>query len=161
MRRLGCLLLSILLTVSVAGCGQQAQKQENLTGTLEEIMDQVYENAELSQDFRDAMQDFARSEITADDAEYLIGTADIDFAEALISTPMINVAAYQCILIRMNDGADIEAAKEKILANADPRKWICVEAESTVVEINGDVILFIMGDAANTAALKDSFLQLK
>ena len=78
-----------------------------------------------------------------------------------MSTPMINVVAYQCILIRMNDGADIEAAKEKILANADPRKWICVEAESTVVENNGNVILFIMGDAANTAALKDSFLQLK
>lgn len=161
MRRLKYLLLGIFMVVSLAGCGKQAQEQNNLSGTLDEIMDQVYENAELDQDFRNSMQDFMRSEILPEDAEYIIGTGDIDYAEAVISAPMINAVAYQCILIRMNEGADMEAAEEKILAAADPRKWVCVEAESTIVENNGDVILFVMGDAANSAALKDSFLQLK
>lgn len=158
MRRLICVWLSVCM-VMLGGCGKQAP--EKLSGTLDEIMDQVYEKAELNQDFRDSMKDFMRSEIAKEDAEFIIGTADVDYAEAVISTSMVNVVAYQCILIRMNEGADIEAAKEKIASSADPRKWICVEAESTVVENNGDVILFVMGDAAVTSALKDSFMQLK
>lgn len=161
MRRLSCLLLSIFMAISLAGCGNQGREGENLSGTLDEIMNQMYENAELEQDFRDSIQDFMSAEIAPEDAEYIIGTADVDYAEALISAPMINAVAYQCILIRMKEGADMEAAKEKIRAGADPRKWVCVEAESTVVENNGDVILFVMGDAVNAAALKDSFLQLK
>ena len=37
-------------------------------------------------------------------------------------------------------------AKKLLEENADPAKWICVEAESVVVENVGDVILFIMAD---------------
>lgn len=161
MRKFICLFLSLCIVAAATGCSGKTKEPENLTGTLEEIMNQMYENAELSQDFRDSMQYFEQSEIAPEDAEYVIGTSDLDYEEALFSAPMMSAVAYQCILLRMNDGADIEASKETILKNADPRKWICVEAESTVVENVGDVILFVMADEETASALQTSFLQLK
>lgn len=84
----------------------------------------------------------------------------MEYAESYYSIPMINVNPYQCILLRLPEGADVEAAKETLLANADPRKWVCVEAESVVVENVGDVILFLMADTATADAIKASFLAL-
>ena len=55
---------------------------------------------------------------------------------------------------------DIEDAKEKIKENANPRKWLCVEAENVVVENNGDLIILIMSDS-KTETLKTNFKKLK
>lgn len=161
MRRLICLFLSLCITAMAAGCTGKVKEPENLTGTLDEIMSRMYENAELTQDFRDSMQYFEQSEIAPEDAEYVIGTSDLNYEEALFSAPMMNAVAYQCILLRMSEGADMEASKEAILKNADPRKWICVEAESTVVENVGDIILFVMAEEEIASALRTSFLQMK
>ena len=62
--------------------------------------------------------------------------------------------------LRLPEGADVEAAKQTISDNADPRKWICVEAESVVVENVGEVILFVMGDTNTTNAIRSAFLAL-
>ena len=90
----------------------------------------------------------------------MIGTADVEYEEGFYSLPMINVVPYQCILLRLPEGADMEAAKQTIADHADPRKWICVEAESVVVENVGDVILFVMGDSQTTNAMSAAFLAL-
>ena len=52
---------------------------------------------------------------------------------------MMSSIAYQCVLLRVSEDQDIEAAKKLLEENADPAKWICVEAESVVVENVGDV----------------------
>ena len=44
--------------------------------------------------------------------------------------------------------------------NANPAKWICVEAESVAVESIGDVILYVMGFDEDVSAIKDAFLAL-
>lgn len=157
----------LLLSLILVSCGKTEgndaageNTEPKLVGSLSEIMDSVYESADLSQDFRDAMAGFEAGEIPAESAEYLIGTADVEYAESYYSIPMINVNPYQCILLRLPEGADVEAAKETLLANADPRKWVCVEAESVVVENVGDVILFLMADTATADAIKASFLAL-
>ena len=134
--------------------------EAKLVGPLSEIMDSVYENADLPQDFRDSMADFDSGEIPEDSAEYLIGTADVEYTEGYYSMPMLNVVPYQCILLRLPEGADIEAAKQTISDHADPRKWICVEAESVIVENVGDVVLFVMGDSPTTNAMRTAFLEL-
>ena len=162
------LILSMFLTaLLITSCGKASEgdaadesTDAHLVGSLSEIMNSVYENADLSQDFRDAMADFDAGEIPAESAEYLIGTADVEYTESYYSVPMISVNPYQCILLRLPEGADMDAAKETILTNADPRKWVCVEAESVVVENVGDVILFVMADTATADAIKASFLAL-
>lgn len=157
------LLITVLILTACGGTGNNSAAEgtePKLVGTLAEIMDSVYENADLSQDFRDSMSDFVSAEIPEESAEYMIGTADVAYDEGLISMSMINVQAYQCILLRLPENADIEAAKQTIADNADPRKWICVEAESVIVENVGDVVLFVMADTDTAEAIRDSFLGL-
>lgn len=157
-------IISALVTVSLllVSCGKAggADSSAELTGPLSEIMDAVYENADLSQDFQNAMADFDSGEIPAESAEYLIGTADVTYDESFYSMPMINVVPYQCILLRLPEDADVEAAKQTLADHADPRKWVCVEAESVVVENVGNVVLFVMGDSQTTNALQTAFLAL-
>lgn len=131
-----------------------------MPATLPEVMDVVYKNAELEQDFRDSMDGFDSGEIPADSAEYLIGTSAVEYTESFYSMPMMNAVAYQCILLRLPEGADVEAAKQTIADNADPRKWVCVEAESVIVENVGDVVLFVMADSKTANALLTAFLAL-
>ena len=64
------------------------------------------------------------------------------------------------MILRVAEGEDVEAAKKLLMDNANPRKWVCVEAESVVVENVGDVILYIMADQATADAVKASFLAL-
>lgn len=161
------IVLSLLITAALlTACGSTGnnsaaiEAEPELVGTLAEIMDSVYKNADLSQDFRDSMSNFVSEEIPADSAEYLIGTADVAYDEGLISMSMINVQAYQCILLRLPEDADIETVKQTIADHADPGKWICVEAESVIVENVGDVILFVMADTETAEALRASFLGL-
>lgn len=155
------IVLSLALTaLLLTACGKTDKKEAELIGSLSEIMDSVYENADLPQDFRDALAGFDSGEIPADSAEYLIGTADVAYDESFYSMPMMNAVAYQCILLRLPEGADVDTAKQTIADHADPRKWICVEAESVVVENVGNVVLFVMGESQVTNALQEAFLAL-
>ena len=96
------LLLSMLVaSMLLVSCGKSGENgsgseetEAKLVGSLSEIMDSVYENADLSQDFRDAMADFDSGEIPAESAEYMIGTADVEYEEGFYSLPMINLSVY-------------------------------------------------------------------
>lgn len=151
------------LSVFLISCGKTGDEETSskLVAPLSEIMDSIYENADLSQDFRDAMADFDSGEIPAESAEYMIGTAEVEYTESFYSMPLINAVPYQCILLRLPEGADVEATKQTIADHADPRKWICVEAESVIVESVGDVVLFVMGDSQTANALQTAFLALE
>lgn len=168
-RLLAILLAGVMVLGTMTACGSKADSTDNvetsanLEGTCSEILTQVYETAELDADFREALTYFANETIPTDDTEmqaYLIGTSEVAFTDSVYSAPMMSSIAYQCILLRLEEGADVEAAKETLLANADPRKWICVEAESVIVENVGDVVMFIMADEPMATAIKDAFLAL-
>lgn len=151
------------LSVFLISCGKTGDEETSskLVAPLSEIMGSIYENADLSQDFRDSMENFDSGEIPAESAEYMIGTAEVEYTESFYSMPLINAVPYQCILLRLPEGADIEAAKQTIADHADPRKWVCVEAESVIVENVGDVVLFVMGDSQTANALQTAFLALE
>ena len=112
-------------------------------------------------DYFSYTDDFENVEITEAEEEYILGTTEIDYTDSVYSAPMMSSIAYQCVLLRVSEDQDIEAAKKLLEENADPAKWICVEAESVVVENVGDVILFIMADKDVADAAKEAFLALK
>lgn len=159
-RKKWILLSLVTAAVLLTSCGKTDKKEAELVGPLSEVMDSLYENADLPQDFRDSLADFSTGEIPAESAEYLIGTTEVAYDESYFSVPMMNVVAYQCILLRLPEGADVDAAKQTIADHADPRKWVCVEAESVIVENVGNVVLFIMGDSQITNAMQEAFLAL-
>lgn len=144
-----CIVLSVFM---MTGCGQ---KEKNIEGSLEEIMTKVYEG--IPEDELPMM--LSNMEITDENIENYLGTKNIDYQEALASESMVGSIAHSVVLVRMADGADIEEAKTLIKEKANPRKWICVEAENVYVESKGNLIILIMsGELADT--IKTNFEQL-
>ena len=139
------LLLVCTTLVSLTGC-----VEKNVEGKLDEIMTKVY--AGLAEDERPMLANINVLEETPDNVEYYIGTTDIEYEEILVSEPMMGSIAHSVALVRMKDGADIEAAKEKILETVNPRKWVCVwvEEEDVIVKNKGNLVILIMVEDENT-----------
>lgn len=165
MRKLIAVMLSIVMMAAMlGGCGSKSETGNdeggtaNLEGSCEEILAQVYADADLDADLREAMQYYQTTAIDESSKEYILGTADVTYTDSVYSAPMMSSIAYQCVLLRIGADEDVEKVKQLLLDNADPAKWICVGAESVVVENVGDVILYIMADQATTDAVKAAFL---
>ena len=171
MNRLILLLLAFALVFSFAACGSKpadkdpdgsGKKNENLEGSLEDILNKIYETAELNSDFqRFVKEGLMVSEINAENCAYHLGKEGIEFKEAIASVPMIS-SAYELDLVRVKEGADIEKIKTEIKENVDPMKWVCmgVDKENIIVDNIGDVIILIMSNES-AKELHDAFLALK
>lgn len=148
--------LSIMCLLSVtllfSGCGK---KEGNLSYTPTEVIEKVY--AGLEND----LPMLATTEINDENLSYYLGVESLDYKEAVASEPMMGSIAHSIVVVRMNEGADIEKAKQEIKDNVDPRKWICVEAESVFVESKGDVIILIMSSNEKAEKIKTNFNNLK
>ena len=127
----------------LSGCGQK-----ELTGSLEDIMNDLNEYVfkGYSDEEKPMLMNMDVLEMAPDNVEYYIGKANIEYEEIFASEPMMGSQAYSVVLVRMKDGADIEAAKEELREKSDPRKWICVEVpkEDVIVKNRGNVIILIM-----------------
>lgn len=140
--------LASMLVLGLCACSG-GRNETKLEGTLAEIAGKIYENAE---NFQVAVGDAAEIDLSnADSVKYMLGLDSADgIAEAVSSDAMITAVAYSMCLVRVQDGTDTDALKEKMLNGVDPRKWICVGAEKVITASCGDVILLVMG-AADTA----------
>lgn len=125
----------------------------NVEGSLEDIMEKInnYVYEGVADDQKPMLGNINVSSDMQDNIEYYIGTRDIEYKEILASEPMMGSIAYSVVLVRMKENADIESAKQKILDNVDPRKWICVEVpkEDVIVKNRGNIIILIMVNDAN------------
>lgn len=146
-------LIAIALIFTMTACGN---KNIEIEGTLEELIEKIYAGSDV--DFSTLMT--GKTEIDADNIEYFLGTADIDYKEALASEAMIMSIAHSMVLLRANDGADIDKIKKSIKDNVDGRKWICVgvEDKDIVVDNIGNLVILIMDN--DSKALHDSFKKL-
>jgi hypothetical protein len=134
----------------------------NLEGSLEDILADIYENAEVSESFREFIDTgLQTTEITAKNAVYFLGKDDIEFESAIASEPIMSPSAYSLCLVRVAEDADIEQIKLEIKENVDPFKWVCVgvDPDNIIVDNIGDVIILIMSDYEGEA-LYNSFLAL-
>ena len=122
-------------------------------------MTALYANADLDADFREGLPYFDTLELTDDLENYILGTDEITYTEGLVSMPKMSSVAYQCVLLRV-DEADVETAKEALKNSADPDKWVCVSAETTLIESRGDVIFFIMCSKDVAYAMNSAFQNL-
>ena len=136
LKKIGSLLFVACLLLT--GCGEKNEK--NIEGKLEDIMNELYAGV------NEEMPMLAQTELNDENVEYFLGTSDVDYKEGLASEPMMSSIAHSVVLVRMNEGADIEAAKTKIKESVNPRKWICVEVseDDVIVDSRGDMIILIM-----------------
>ncbi|SCJ90327.1 prolipoprotein diacylglyceryl transferase [uncultured Eubacterium sp.] len=75
----------------------------------------------------------------------------------LASEALVGSIAHSVVLVRVPEGASAKSTAASIKANADPRKWICVEAEKTIVKYHKRTVLLIMSDAATANAIAANF----
>lgn len=151
---------TLMVCFLLVGCGESSKKEEqpkneNIEGKLTDIMDKLYEG--ISEDEMPMMVE--SMELTSENFEYF-AFADIKYKEAIASESMTGSIAHSVVLIRLENAEDAEAAVKEIEKNANPRKWICVEAENTYVLSKGDLVILIM---SNDLALKikENFENLK
>jgi len=145
-----------VLTVAflISGCGNK-----NIEGTLPEIMDKLYEG--ISEDEMPMMTE--NVEITD---EMLQGyfkegsNVEIKYKEVLASESMVGSMAHTVVLFRLESASDADDVVETIKKNANPRKWICVEAENTYVLSKGDLVVLIMSNDL-APKIKENFENLK
>lgn len=155
--------LAIVLVLSLSACGNKTtSKDTNLEGSLEDLITKIYDTADLDDEFREYV--VCRSEfteITSENIEYYLGTDDIEYQEGLVSEPMIQSIAFSLVLLRVKEGADVDAIKTSIKENVDPRKWICVgvEDENVIVDSIGDIVFLVMSDD-EAQNLHEAFLNL-
>ena len=160
MKKILCLVLAFAMALSLAACGGNTEPEVpafELTGTLEEIVDKIYENATTT----DEMAIMPATEIALDDVDgltYNLGVASADAIErAVISEPMIGSIAYSLAIVKAKEGTDIEALKNEILGGVNYRKWLCVAAEKIAVASCGNVIMMVMASEEIVDSIVSAF----
>lgn len=134
------LIVMVIACLFMTACSNS--KEENIEGTLEEIMTKVY--ATIPEDERPMA--LTNIEVNDENIVSFLGTSDIEYDSILASEPMISSIAHSVVLVRTKENADVDAIKTKIKENINPRKWVCVgvEPDEVIIENRGDLIIVIM-----------------
>lgn len=97
--------------------------------------------------------------LDAENFEFFTFAPFVDGAEGLVSEPMMGSFAHSVVLVRLPDGADVKDFANQVKANADPRKWICVEAQEVKVSTKGNLVLLVMSSSENVKVITSNFLK--
>ena len=154
MKKLIAVALSLVLALSLfAGCGSSGSSEKNLEGSLEDILTKVYDGVS-------DMPMTLNQELTEDNSEYCVGVTRSEYKEGLASDAAINAIPFSVCLLRAESADAAKTLAEQVEEKADPRKWVCVEAESKIVDRIGDVVILIMADKTLADQLSANFKAL-
>lgn len=98
--------------------------------------------------------------LTEENSEYNLGVTNDRYAEGIAADAAMTSVPFSVCLVRANSAEEAEQLAADIEANADPRKWICVEAESKIVDYSSDVVILIMTGADSAEAIHAAFTAL-
>jgi len=146
------IIVAVLLGVAV-GILILPKQEKNIEGSLEEIMAKVYAGIP-EEELPMMLENIA---VSSENLEYYVGTNDIDCKEVLVSESGVGSIAHSVVLVRLNDASKAEETVTKIKENADPRKWICVEASNVIVKSKGDLVILIMSNEELAPKLDANF----
>lgn len=145
------LLLALAMTLALTACGGNGGGgNAGADMSVLEILQQIMSKVELEIDTDTVLLD-------SENFEYFAYTPYKEGYEAACNEAMINAIAHSVVLVRVPDGEDAAAVAEDIKANANPRKWVCVEAEKCEVIQNGNLVLLVMTSVDRADAVINSF----
>lgn len=160
---LAMLCAGALLTGMLTGCGNNSngdkvQNAENpfADKELADVINEIYDTTGEIDVYVGEPEEVDESMISYD-----IGTEDLTgIAQVVASEPMMSSIPYSLCLIRVEDGADVKDIRQRIFDGANPRKWICVEAEKVTVNNAGNVILLLMADKDIEETVYNAFVKV-
>ena len=158
MKRTITLILASVMLLSFAACSSSntgadssADKQNpGDTMSLQEIFDSILT------DVPDLPELFSL-ELDDESFEGYLFIEPIENSEALASEALINAIPHSAGLLRVPDSVDTDIIAAQIETGANPRKWVCVEAEKTIVKAHGNTILLVMSSADTADAIAANF----
>lgn len=142
--------LILCLGLILTGCSNE----QNLTLSVKEVVAQVYNGLE-------DLPELVEIEVTNENISYYLGIDNLDIKEGIASEPLRSCFAHSVVVVRVNNGVNVERVKKEIKENVNPRKWVCVGAEEVIVENKGDIIILIMANNKVASKLQTNFQKLK
>lgn len=161
MKKIITIFMAILMLFSLVGCSsKKVERDPVLSEDLTKVLEQIYKTADLDKEFRESLEGYQTVKLNEENIQEYLGDTDIKFTEGLISSPMISAIPYELVLLKLDENSDVDAVKEEIKKNANPRKWVCVEAEKVIVESIDNTVLFLMANETEATPIKDAFMSL-
>jgi len=153
---MGIIIFAIVIIAAVVAAVLLVNPEKEINGTLEEIMEKVYGN--IPEEELPMM--LGNIELTSENVEGFIGTADVKYTEAIASESMTGSIAHSVVLLRLENESNAAEVVKTIKDNVNPRKWICVEASKVVVESKGNLVILIMSSDELAPKLEKNFNNL-
>lgn len=161
MRKIVTILISTLMIFTLVGCSSsKVERDPVLSEDLTKVLEKIYETADLDKDFKESLQHYQTVELNQENIKGYLGNEDVKFTEGISSAPMMSSIPYELILLKLDENADVDAVKSAIKENANPRKWVCVEAEEVIVESIDNTVLFLMANKTEADPIKNAFMSL-
>lgn len=150
-RKLLTALLVALMVFTVGACSSSSKNLDEMSVT--EIMTELSDGLE-SPGWAEII------ELNEENFEYIAFTEYKEGYEAVAWEPQMSSVAHSVVLVRVDSETDVNSVAEDIEANANPRKWFCVEAEKTRVLTKGNLVLLVMSDETTANAVIERFNEL-
>lgn len=98
--------------------------------------------------------------LDSENFEFFTFASYVEGAEGVVCEPMMSSIAHSVVLVRLPQGQDAAAFANKMKQNADPRKWLCVEAEKVSVASKGNLAILVMSASDTTDKIIANFKSL-
>ncbi len=82
---------------------------------------------------------------------------DAKIADSVKSESMMMPSNHSLCIVEVKAGEDVAAVKDEIFKNANPRKWICVNADKVMVVDSGNYVMLVMSTEENCTNLYNAF----
>lgn len=176
MKKLAITLTALVLAASMVACGASNANSTSSpaasgssststsasaaqSGDLTTLMDKLFET--IPEDQRPMMMPMEDGSkympLTAENSEYNVGVPVDQYVEGICAEAAMSAQAHSVVLLKAENAEKAAALANEVAEKANPRKWICVNAERLIVEHSGDTVLLIMSYNDLAQAISDNF----
>lgn len=142
------LVLGLSLMLGVVGCGKEKADASAVDITVEQLIDQVYENTDASM-YNQTVQTESIDLTDKDSMNYYLGVDDLSGLEsAAYSEPMMSSIAHSVVALKFDNAEDAKAAAASLKESAPVQKWVCVEPDAVTAKVvYNTYVIFSMSSA--------------
>ena len=142
------LVLGLSLMLGVVGCGKEKADAPAVDITVEQLIDQVYENTDASM-YNQTVQTESIDLTDKDSMNYYLGVDDLSGLEsAAYSEPMMSSIAHSVVALKFDNAEDAKAAAASLKESAPVQKWVCVEPDAVTAKVvYNTYVIFSMSSA--------------
>lgn len=142
------LVLGLSLMLGVVGCGKEKADAPAVDITVEQLIDQVYENTDASM-YNQTVQTESIDLTDKDSMNYYLGVDDLSGLEsAAYSEPMMSSVAHSVVALKFDNAEDAKAAAASLKESAPVQKWVCVEPDAVTAKVvYNTYVIFSMSSA--------------